>query len=168
MPVTAERSDDAAGAARADDDPAPPAGYEPIVSSNAFAGRNGPVFEQRRADGGWVRGFRALSYHCNAGGIVHGGMMMTFADIVLARAVLDIARPPFATLRLVSDFAGPAPLGSWVSGTARCVAQRGSVIYLDGRIDADGAPALILSGLFKLRRPDRTVPPGQGEDSDAG
>ncbi|WP_201240478.1 PaaI family thioesterase [Rhodothalassium salexigens] len=129
----------------------PPPGFEPIQSSNPFGGRNGPIFE-RRTDEGWERGFRALAYHCNAGGVVHGGMLMTFADILLARAVLDVAPPPFATMRLVSDFAGPAPRGAWVSGTARCVRKTRSLVFVDGLIAADGAPALNVSGIFKLRR----------------
>ncbi|MBB4210829.1 acyl-coenzyme A thioesterase PaaI-like protein [Rhodothalassium salexigens DSM 2132] len=129
----------------------PPPGFEPIQSSNPFGGRNGPIFE-RRTDAGWERGFRALAYHCNAGGVVHGGMLMTFADILLARAVLDVAPPPFATMRLVSDFAGPAPRGAWVSGTARCVRRTRSLVFVDGLIAADGAPALNVSGIFKLRR----------------
>ena len=136
----------------ADPDPTqadPPPGFEPIVSSNPFGGRNGPLFE--RCDGdGWVRGFRVGPHHCNAGGVAHGGMLMTFADIVLARAVMEVADRPFVTIRLVSDFVGPATEGVWVEGRAWVTRTTRSVVFVDGTLAARGKPVLSLSGLFKL------------------
>lgn len=127
-----------------------PDGFEPIQSSNPFGGRNGPIFEKCRGQD-WVRGFRVADTHCNAGRVAHGGMLMTFADIVLARAVMERVAPPFVTLRMVSDFVSPAPLGAWVEGRARVIRATRSVVFVDGRITADGRPCLNVSGLFKRR-----------------
>ena len=34
--------------------------------------------------------FRVATHHCNLRGVVHGGMLMTFADLALGQAVWDV------------------------------------------------------------------------------
>lgn len=126
----------------------PPGNFEPIVSSSPFGWENGPIFEQANDDG-WVRGFRVAEKHSNAAGICHGGMLMTFADILLSRAVLDVVAPPFVTVRLVSDFMGPAMMGDWVEGKANVVGVEDGMVSLTGQIYTEGTPVLSVSALFK-------------------
>ncbi|MGF1606651.1 MAG: PaaI family thioesterase [Rhodothalassiaceae bacterium] len=130
---------------------APPPGFAPIRSSNPFGKANGPIYH-REDEAGWARGFRVEDKHCNAGRVAHGGMLMTFADILLAQAVLKQTPPPFVTLRLVSDFVAPAPLGAWVEGTARVIRSTREIVFVEGMVFADGAPSLNVSALFKRRR----------------
>lgn len=132
----------------------PPAGFKPIVSSSLFGGRNGPVFEKAAADGeDWVRGFLAQDKHCNAGGFVHGGMLMTFADIFLSRAVLDVADPPFVTLRIGSDFVSPAFNGAWIEGRARVTKRGREIIFLEGQITSRQKVVMNVTSQFKILRP---------------
>lgn len=126
----------------------PPIGYEPIVSSSPFGWENGPVFEKDGPDG-WVRGFRVAERHTNAAGMCHGGMLMTFADILLSRAVLDVVPPPFVTLRLTSDFVGPAWKGDWVEGRAHSLGVEDGVVSLVGLLYTSGGTVLSISALFK-------------------
>ncbi len=125
-----------------------PDGFEPIISANSFGGRNGPVYEKASADG-WVRGFLSDDRHANVAGVVHGGMLMTFADIVLSRAVLEVIAPPFVTIRMVSDFVSPAIIGSWVEGRARVLSLNGDVCHVEGEITSRGKICLQVSGQFK-------------------
>jgi len=128
-----------------------PGGYEPIISNSRFSWRNGPVFE-RADDSGWVRAFRVSSIHSNAGGFCHGGMLMTFADIVLASAVLKKCGFPFVTLHMSSDFVAAVPTGAWVEGTAQVSHVTGSMAFVSGELKAEGQPCLSVSGIFKLLR----------------
>ncbi len=127
----------------------PPPGFEPIVSSSSFGWENGPIFE-RSLEGGWVRAFRVLEKHTNAAGMCHGGMLMTFADILLSRAVLDVVNTPFVTVRLVTDFAGPAVLGDWVQGEASVVGVEGGLVSLVGRVFTERGTVASVSALFKV------------------
>lgn len=125
-----------------------PDGFEPIISANSFGGRNGPIYEKCQ-DNVWVRGFLSEDKHANVAGVVHGGMLMTFADIVLSRAVLEVMQPPFVTMRMVSDFVSPAIIGSWVEGRARVLTLNDGVCHVEGEISARGKICLQVSGQFK-------------------
>lgn len=100
-----------------------------------------------------MRGFLAGDKHCNAAGFVHGGMLMTFADIFLSRAVMDVADPPFVTLRMGCDFVSPAFKGSWVEGRAAVTRRGREIIFLEGRITSRGKTVMNVTSQFKIIRP---------------
>lgn len=129
----------------------PPTGYEPILSNSAFGWENGPIFERRTGDQ-IQRGFRVSDWHINAGGMCHGGMMMTFADILLASAVKAVADPPFVTVRLTTDFIDAAFLGEWVEGTAISSPIEGGLVPVSCKMMAEGRLVASASGIFKLLR----------------
>ena len=126
----------------------PPEGYESILSNSPFGWENGPIFE-RKVEEGVQRGFRIAPRHINAGGALHGGMVMTFADILLATAVHAIAEPPFVTVRLTTDFVGPAFEGEWVEGTAEAEPPVDGIIAVRGLIQVDERSVASVQGLFK-------------------
>lgn len=130
----------------------PPQGFEPILSNSPFGWENGPIFE-RMDDQGRTRGFRVAERHINAGGACHGGMIMTFADILLATAVFDVAEPPFVTVRLTTDFLGPAFEGEWLEGRAEVTGVDDDMIAVTGRMATDARAVASVSGVFKAIRP---------------
>ena len=127
----------------------PPPGFEPILSTSAFGWENGPIFE-RRDDNTVTRGFRVAERHINAGGMCHGGMMMTFADILLATAVKAVAEPPFVTIRLTTDFIDAAFEGEWMEGTASSTGVEDAIVPVSCTMKAEGRLVASASGLFKL------------------
>ena len=129
---------------------APPAGFEAIVSNSSFAWENGPFFE--KAGPVPIRGFRVAERHINAGGVCHGGMMMTFADILLAHAVMTVSDPPFVTARLTTDFIDVARLGDWVEGEAECAGETDGLVSVSCKITSSGRLVASASALFKLLR----------------
>ena len=102
-----------------------------------------------------MRGFRIAPRHLNAGGVLHGGMVMTFADIVLAQAVSRVADPPFVTIRLTTDFIGIAVEGDWVEGTAVAQVPVDGIIAVQGTIECQGRVIASAQGLFKTLRQKR-------------
>ncbi len=145
-PVDMLYSDDAISAADA------PEGFEPIISHSQFSWRSGPMFEGVK-DGKWARGFRVSDIHTNMGGFCHGGMLMTFADIILARGIMEVCPPPFVTLRMTSDFVSTAMLGAWVEGHSEVSRVTNSLAFVDGELLADGDCCLSFSGVFKRFQP---------------
>ena len=126
----------------------PPKGYEPIVSWSNFGWENGPIFD-RESENGWVRGFRVLDKHTNAAGVCHGGMLMTFADILLSRAVMDVVQPPFVTIRMVTDFVGAGVKGQWLEGTAEVLGETDSIITVTGKVTSETGVVISCEALFK-------------------
>ena len=127
----------------------PPEGFEAIDPTLGFGARNGPIFEKVDAEN-WARGFRVLEKHMNKGKICHGGMLMTFADIVAARAVHEVAEFPFVTMNLTTNFVNIGALGSWVEGRARAIAKGKSVAFVEGEITSGDTVIMTFSGMFKL------------------
>ena len=126
-----------------------PEGFEPIDPTLGFGARNGPIFE-KITDDSWARGFRVLEKHMNKGKFCHGGMLATFADIVAARAVHEVADFPFVTMRLTADFISVGPLGSWLEGRARAIRKGKSIAFIEGEITSGDVVVMTFSGMFKL------------------
>jgi len=69
------------------DSPLVPEGFKPLPVGGDFIGINGPLYVRSvaLADGSKQRhiGFRVEQRHCNPMGNCHGGMLATFADMML-------------------------------------------------------------------------------------
>ena len=134
----------------------PPQGFIAVEHSSAFTDLIGPFFERREADGTTTRAFRVLDKHLNRAGISHGGMMMSFADTVLARAIRDAGGGPCVTLRMTTDFVGPTRIKDWVEGRAWLVRETGSLYFVEGEIRCGKHLVLRANAVFrKLRQRDR-------------
>ena len=72
-----------------------PAGWVRFPIRDGFIGTNGPLFVRREEDA-LVLGLRVEERHCNPNKMCHGGMLMTFADMLLPIGAL--AAIPVATL----------------------------------------------------------------------
>ena len=134
-----------------DADVAPPAGFDPVRLGGAFATHNGPLFARWHA-GRLQLGFRVAAHHVNPGNACHGGMLGTFADILISSAAQyqsDIPRQFLPTVSLQMDFMAPAPRGSWVQGEADVLKVTKSLIFSQGLVCADGSIVLRASGVFR-------------------
>jgi len=136
-----------------------PAGFTPIQHSAAFGKLTGPFYEKPEGEGGFVRALRVAEKLTNSFDIVHGGMMMTFADIVLARACREAASAPVVTLRMVTNFVAPARLGDWLEGRAKVTRATRSLVYVTGRLSIGRKTVLTADGVFRLVRRERDLPP---------
>ncbi|MEK8081726.1 PaaI family thioesterase [Pseudomonas sp. XK-1] len=59
-----------------------PPGFTPLFRSSPFLDLLGPIHNQQ-TDAGLVIGLRAEAKHCNARGLVHGGVLSSLADIAI-------------------------------------------------------------------------------------
>lgn len=129
-----------------------PAGMKEM-SFMGFMAMTGPLWGRLDpADGLPVMGFRVEPRHCNPMHNCHGGMLMTFADMLLGFTVsVAVGGKKFLpTVNLTGDYVGPAPLGSWVEGKGRLVRAARSLGFAEALITADGAPCLRTSGIMKI------------------
>lgn len=125
-----------------------PSGFVLNKTPSPFSQINGPTFDTI-IDGQPVRGFRVEKRHCNRAGIVHGGMMMTFADMVLGSACWDVTDRTAVTIRMTTDFISMARPGDWVEARADVTRQTSSLIFASGQINVGQRLVMTMSGIFK-------------------
>jgi len=113
---------------------------------------NGPLFGRLEADGRPVMGFFVEDRHVNPAGICHGGMLMTFADMLLGltTSLAGGDRKFLPTVNMTADFLAPAPLGAWVEGQGRLLRLTRNLAFADGVITADGETCMRASGMMKI------------------
>lgn len=91
--------------------------------------------------------------HTNPLKICHGGMLATFADMLIPCASMyrhEMERRFLPTISLQIDYMGAAPLGAWIQGEADVLRTTRNMLFGQGLVSADGQPALRVSGIFKL------------------
>ena len=92
--------------------------------------------------------------HANAGGIVHGGALLTLADMSL----WDICRRsvgPFRglTVTMNAEFIGPGPIGKFIIATGEATKIGKSLMFARGTISCDDGVLLTFSGALKRINP---------------
>ena len=129
----------------------PPPGFEAVELGGTFASLNGPLFARWSGERLQL-GFRVGLGHVNPGQNCHGGMLCTFADILISTAAqyqTDIPRQFLPTISLQADFLAGAPLGSWVQGQAEILRVTRNLVFSQGLIQADGQVVMRASGVFR-------------------
>ena len=116
-----------------------PDGFVPFEEQGPFLEHIGPV-HVREGDGGLVLGLRAEERHANHRGTIQGGLLSTFADFVLGRAIeADAAEGrDRATVSLTVDFLGPANPGDWIESRSRVERVGGTLSFADCSLTVDG------------------------------
>lgn len=130
----------------------PPPGWRAMDLFDPYERYCGPFFE-RDADGRRECGFRVEPRHLNAGGVAHGGMLLTFADAVLGSAAWEACgRAPCVTLSMQSQFVAVARGGDWVTCRAEVTKQTRALVFVRGDFFAEGALALSVASIWKILR----------------
>lgn len=145
---------DPAPPVRDKEDHAAPEGFVrlPDAAFDAFTGHVGPFFARFEGEK-LVIGFRAGRRHANPANIVHGGALMTFADVYMAVASCvqgRMAASFLPTINLSADFMAPTPIGAWIEGRTEMLREGRSFVFAQGITTADGTPVMRSSGIFKI------------------
>ncbi|PAV25034.1 esterase [Tamilnaduibacter salinus] len=92
-----------------------PEGFGPLSRTSPFTELLGPIYEKADCSG-LVIGLFAEKKHCNARGIVHGGVLGTLADIAMGYSAAFSTEPPtpIVTTSQTLDYAGKANQGDWI------------------------------------------------------
>jgi uncharacterized protein (TIGR00369 family) len=134
------------------------AGWKPLPAEG-YPALVGPFWAKREpgeAPGGqraWRYAFLAEPRHVNLGGVVHGGMLMSFADDVLGMTVWEAAgRKPCTTVQLNTQFVSPARIGELVEGRAEVLRATRTLVFVRGVLTAGGDDRTVVSaeGVWKI------------------
>jgi uncharacterized protein (TIGR00369 family) len=109
-----------------------PAGFAPYEEQGPFLEHIGPI-QVREENGTRTFGLRAEDRHANHRGTVMGGVLATFADFALGRAIEQDADDDKgrATVSLTIDFLKPAEPGDWIESRARVDRVGGTLAFAD-------------------------------------
>lgn len=128
--------------------PAPP-GWVLQGHRETFSGHAGPYYFREEGAGSGV-GFFAEPHHANMGGVIHGGALLTLADM----ALWDICRREIGifkglTVTLNAEFIGGGPVGEFIEATGETTRVGGKLLFARGLVTAKGEALLAFSGTLK-------------------
>lgn len=87
----------------------------------------------------------------NCAGTVHGGMLMSLADISMSRAARDgTDAQNSSTVSLSCDFVGPGKLGDVIEAHVRVTRRTRTIVFLSADILSGGRTLLVASGVWKI------------------
>ena len=110
----------------------------------------GPFYFRTDADGRMRCAFRAEPKHMNAGGRMHGGCLMTFADIALFQAAYqEMEGKNGVTVQLDSTLVDGGYVGELIEATGEVVRAGGSLIFVRGQITASERTLMTFSGIIR-------------------
>ena len=99
-------------------------------------------------------GFLAESRHLNRGGIVHGGMMMTFADQALGMAAWSVnGERRQVTIHLDTHFVSGVKEGEFTLARCRVIRKTRDLLFMSGEMLVDERLVATASGVWKMRQP---------------
>jgi acyl-coenzyme A thioesterase PaaI-like protein len=121
--------------------PLPPRGFPVLV---------GPFWAKPEGQH-WRYGFLAEPRHANVGGVVHGGMLMTFVDDLLGMTVWEACgRVNVSTIQLNTQFIAPARPGDFVEFEAEILRRTRSVVFIRGRSFVGERTVTHSDGVWKI------------------
>ena len=127
-----------------------PQGYE-AWGDEPFEEMAGPFKFTQKADGDYKAAFISEQKHCNGGGFMHGGLLMTFADYTLFVIAKDHLGPKGAvTISFSSEFVAGVGPGEFIESDGSVTrATRSGLIFVTGRIYCGEKTLMTYSGVLK-------------------
>jgi len=87
-------------------------------------------------------------------GIVHGGALLTFADIALGIVVAEaLGAANCATAQLQYQFVAAARAGNFITCEPEIVRQTSQMVFVRGLVKADGRTVGSADAIFKVLEP---------------
>ena len=121
------------------------------ISRGGFNLHAGPIY--RLPADGEVRRFAlpVIDKHMNGSGSVHGGLLMTFADISMSQTSRAVSgATSCSTVSLTCDFVGPAKLGDILESRVSVTRQTRTLVFLSTDIVVGSRIVAVATGLWKI------------------
>lgn len=139
-------------------DPDAPTGYRRMALVDPFEEFVGPFYGRigdvpAGNDGRPLLGiaFKVEPRHTNAYGFVHGGMMLTLADMAMGASVSNaLGGRQIATLQLQSQFLKGPRSGDLVEGRTEITRETRSLVFATSQFEVRGEAVLSASAVFKI------------------
>ena len=125
-------------------------GFRTWGDDDPFEAAVGPFFLRQLPDGSYRSAFMAEDRHANAGGVLHGGALMSFADFTAFVIAKDHMKDFGVTVSLNCDFVAGAAPGCLYYGKGVTTRTTRSLIFVRGEIYNDAMLVLTFTGILKI------------------
>jgi uncharacterized protein (TIGR00369 family) len=115
-----------------------------------FSEHIGPLYRKGDDPAEFVFAARIADHHINRGGVVHGGMLMSFADHCLGETVHATTNARCSTISLQVNFVAPGRIGDWIFCKGEVTRVTRSVVFIRGRVFAGEQTLVDIQGVWKL------------------
>ncbi len=126
-----------------------PTGYSTDAGFDPAEDYIGPFYYQGNSDNRRYA-FRAEDRHANVTNVVHGGVLMTFADYALCmEATNNYEQEDCVTISFNSEFVSGAQVGDLIESRASVTRKTGSLVFVTGRVFVAEETVLTYSAVVK-------------------
>ena len=124
-------------------------GYKTWEGGDAFEDLVGPFYFKKLDDGSYHSAFVSEGRHKNGGGMLHGGLLMTFADFALFTIAKDHLEGMSVTLGFNSEFVSAGTAGALIEASGEVTRATRSLIFVRGKIFSGDSIIMTFSGIIK-------------------
>lgn len=127
-------------------------GYQTWEHIDPYEDMIGPFYFKQFDDGSYQAAFVAEERHLNGGGMLHGGLLMSFADFALFAIARDHIEGMAVTVGFNSEFISGGPAGALIEASGEVTKATGSMIFVRGKIFSGDQTVMTFSGILKKIR----------------
>jgi uncharacterized protein (TIGR00369 family) len=120
--------------------------YDPV---DPFENDAGPFFWRRLEDGSHHFVLRTEPRHANSHEVIHGGLLMTMADLTMAVTAKDAPDDAYVTVAFNSEFVAAGYAGDLVESRGELVRRTGSMAFIRGEIKVGETTLFVCSSVMK-------------------
>lgn len=121
------------------------------ISRGGFNAYAGPFWRLADEDGAKRYALRVEPKHMNSSGSLHGGVLMTFADIAMSQTSRAVSgASTCTTVSLTCDFTGPGKLGDVIIAQVRVTRQTRTMVFLSAELVCEKRTLGVATGLWKI------------------
>ncbi|RKS89266.1 PaaI family thioesterase [Sphingosinicella microcystinivorans] len=127
-----------------------PPGFEPHIRKSPVTDPWEPLYAKREGEA-FSLGLRIAHSHCNARGLLHGGVISALADNAMGLACVTRMEGVSAlTVSLSVDFLSVGRSGQWLEVRAVPAKLGRTLAFADARIEADGEVLAKAAATFRI------------------
>lgn len=127
-----------------------PPGFEPHIRKSPVTDPWEPLYAKREGEA-FSLGLRIAHSHCNARGLLHGGVISALADNAMVLACVTRMEGVSAlTVSLSVDFLSVGRIGQWLEVRAVPAKLGRTLAFADARIEADGEVLAKAAATFRI------------------
>ncbi len=121
-------------------------------SEDPFEDHIGPFYFRQEEDGSYRCAFVSERRHLNGGGMLHGGLLMSFADFALFAIARDHLEGMGVTVAFNSEFVAAGPANALIEATGEVTKAARSILFVRGKIFSGDTTIMTFSGIIKKIR----------------
>ena len=120
--------------------------YDPV---DPFENDVGPFYWRLLDDGSHHFVLLTAECHANAHGTIHGGLMMTMADLAIAATAKGKPDDIYVTVAFNCEFIASGFRGDLIEARAELVRRTGTMAFIRGKIQVGETDLFVYSGVMK-------------------